>query len=517
MAFRWLVQFELNGRVWRFATTATTVVADGQAVQFAEGLEDPGPLSKILPSGEKLARITISSGDDWPAILESGRWEVEGGPVHLYWWEEGQALEDAVEWMAGQVLDVEWDEQGEPLAFSIWRPAQSWPILHPQARVDESTHPVSGGSYAVADRAMGRSYPLIIGYPGHDESSAAPRPAVPVPVADYNGILAVLLVVADQQIDATTVRAHNVSANTLADLAVSTRADLLGRTYSYVSGGGDLIAGVLADSEWAIGFRDDGSYGGGLVSDGQVVRGLGDVFEYFLTAYTELRIDRGRLEAHRAWLNEFKVDTFINDESTVIEWLEDVIQHMPVRIVEGPEGFWLAPIRYDATRVDASLVLDASVPDINAASRVRRATDDVVNELTVGFCPNRSASAYLQTRILTAEYYRPAGYRYTTDPRIIELGLCKESQDRYGPQPGLIELPHVWHSGTAVAIGRHYLERYARRRDVVTMTAPPGLWRTDIGQVGLLRDPARNMSERTFIVDDVRVGEEEVELDLILL
>ena len=150
-------------------------------------------------------------------------------------------------------------------------------------------------------------------------------------------------------------------------------------------------------------------------------------------------------------------------------------------------------------------------------SNVSASSDEIVNELTISYAPMSDGQGFTQTRILTSKFEKTNTYRVPSDPRLLESLDCKTSQATFGLRPEKIELHSVWDSTTAVAIGEHILKKRATPRHSVSYSVPADYWTVDIGDVGLLTDADIYLSGRLFIVDGIRVGQSEVELDLVLL
>lgn len=520
--YRWLLYFEIAGSPFRYSTESVVISSDDGELFFSQGLGDL-TLGKDYFRQTSLVNISITSNEDWIGIAASSGWLPEGGIARLFWWKEGDTFEKAALWLEGEVSGMAFSQRGEPLSFSIVREGGKFDALNNQAVIDASTQPRSGGSYQIPEKSQGQFYPIIIGYPGWDETISTPRPVVPVPISQHNSSYLHFLAVANGRIDAGTVRAHNVTENYIEDLTVNRVEDLLGREYSELTTNGSMYAsgtGSRGDTEWCVGFSGESGYGGGIVYKNQVLRGASDIVEYMVKTYTDVPIDTGRMNAYRGFINAFKFDTFINEQVDVFDWLEDsILKWIPGRLCESNDGIWIAPIRYDATKKNASLMLDASNREIVRVSNLASVTEEIVNEVVVEFCPNRDASTYLQRRIITDQWER-TGPWYLAPDQDRRLGslIAKASQSIYGVRSQNLQLFSVWDKATAINIGNHALRQSAFPYYRVTYRCPVDpFWKVDIGEIGTLTDEEISLDSALFLVNNVAINESDVELELILL
>lgn len=518
----WLLDLEVGGRVHRYATEAVDVTtASGSTVRYLEGLSAPGlTFGSVAGVDDASVAVEVLGEVDWAEAVADGH-TLDRCPCTLRRWFPGRTLERARIVLRGVSSAPVYGAQGEPLSVSIVRSMrdQTRTIPPSQGVVDDSTWPVTGGGYVSPDRAQGAAYPLVIGAPGGTED-ATPIPCVPVPQVEHpatvgDGVLAWVGGHASQ----VRVRYDGDTPASSTETVTAT-ADLLGRVVQT-----SPTAGSNFDDQGAyyVGFRDDTTFGGGLLYRGELLRGAGSVIEWVLLEHFDGQVDRARMSAARPFLDAFKVDTYINAPVVAWDWLaREILPYLPVELREGPDGVYPAVLRYDLTVRDAVVHLDATdgTGNVSRSSSVAL-VGEPVNELTIDYRPGgESGSRWLARRVLTARSGRPSGVdgSPTTDTRVLVHPLCAASQARYGLRPRRLQLSSVWDTTTALQIGRHILDRDALPRRAVQYTG--GVWleeAIEIGQAVTVTDPDLHLTGAVAMVADLTPGSAETVLDLLIL
>jgi hypothetical protein len=518
----YLLDLVVGGRVYRYATEAVSVTdADGYTYQYDEGLLEPGlSFGSLVGVGDASVAVNVQAeGVDWALLVAEGH-ALDRCPAILRRWYTGLLLERARVVLRGLSASPTYGAQGEPLTVSIVRSMreQSRTIPPVQAVVDETTWPVTvAQAHTVPDNANGATYPLVIGAPGGTED-ATPIPCVPVPQAEFRAASLSTSKVIWLGGDAAKVRLRLASWDPPQELDVVpvSSADLLGRPIEYV-----LPKDSDNDGTYLVGFRDDTTYGGGILWRGDLLRGAGDVIEWVLRTYYDGDVDFGRLGTVRAYLNSWKIDTYINAQVSAWDWLSrEVLPLLPVEMREGTYGIYPALLRYDLTERDAVAHLDATA----GSGRVTRSSSvsivgDVVNEIAVDYRPSAESGAKWLTRtVLTgsASYVALDGTS-TADTRVIRDRLCTESQRRYDVRPLRIQAGAVWDSTTAGLIATHIAARRAWPRRAVQYVGGPWLDDLEVGSCVTLTDPDLHVSGVATLVGDVTPGPGETAVDLLLL
>lgn len=507
----WLLDLEIGGHVYRFATNEVDVMdAAGRTYLYREGLSEPSvSYGSVVGLADVSVTVEVVSDVDWPLVVQSGH-ALDRCPAVLRRWFDGRTLERCRVVLRGLTSAPAYGAVGEPFSISIVRSmreqTRTWPPVN--AVVDETTWPVTGGGWVSPESAQGLAYPVVIGFPGH--GSGDPIAVVPVPQAEHpaaatGGRLVWL------GGDAAQVRVRQVNEGYYT-AAVSTIDDLLGRTVQSAIFDEDFVD----DGKYFIGFSDDPSWGGGILYEGEVLRGVGDVITWVLREFYTGPVDWGRVDVVRPWLNQFKIDTWIDVVTNMWTWLSsEVLPLLPVEMREGPQGIYPALLRFDLTERDAVAHLDATAD----AARVERAgpvslLSDVVNEITLEFQPMDSA-VWRTFRVLTSmeEVARDPDINNRKVPSFI----CSQSQQRYGVVPHSIKAGAVWDSTTAVLTVQHVAARRAWPRRTVRYTGEAWLEEIEIGQAVTLTDPELRIDRAVALVADVTPTGAGTAVDLILL
>lgn len=572
----WLLDLEVGGLVVRLAGEALVVVdAAGTSYEYAAGLADPGiSLGSVVGVGEASVAVIVETPTDW-ALLVSRGYSLDQCPAVLRRWEEGTALERARVVIRGRTSEPVYGAVGDALTFSISRSIRADAREIPGARavVDDTTWPPTGsGSFigGPADNAIGATYPLVIGCPG-GMAGATPYPVVPVPIVEYQGYESSLLTIVIRTAwlggHASAVRVRVVGKDpplatprrtapdpndpfatppaptdgppdeaqfdrnnlALMEDAIGREMHVLTEPYPFFAGEVGPATGWGIDKIY-IGFRDDTTYGGGILTRRrELMRGAGDVIEWVLLDQYTGKVDKGRLAAVRGYLNRWKIDTYINSQTNAWDWLEsEILPLVPVEMREGAEGIYPAVVRYDLTASDARGVVDATPGSGNAsrASSVSLTGDAIANELSIEFRPTGERDAgWLERRILTARprYVTTPGIRPSWDAtteldyRVAGSPLCAVSQARYGVKPLDIKAGAVWDVDTALLTLRMLAARLAWPRRKIRYETVPDLERLEVGDAVLLTDPDLYLDGAVAVVYDSTPGETVCTLDLMVL
>jgi hypothetical protein len=518
----YLLDLVVGGHVYRYATESVEVTdAAGRTFAYAEGLGEPGlTYGSLFGVSDASVSVEVQAEDvDWALIVQRGH-ALDRAPAVLRRWYAGRTLDRARVVLRGLVTSPSYGAKGEPLALTITRSmrAQSRTIPPAQAVVDTSTWPVTGGGYVSPDSIQGAAVPLVIGCPGGTED-ATPIPVVPVPQAEHPAAFGDgRLVWIGGHAGQVRVQHQNADPAVESDETVATIDDVLGRLVQYAPTNG---ASFDDEGAYFLGFRDDATYGGGVLHRGELLRGAGSVIEWALTEHYDGPVDHARVRAVRAYLDQWKIDTYLNSPVSAWDWLaKEILPLLPVEMREGPDGVYPALIRYDLSKRDAVAHLDATA----GSGRVTRAspvtlTGDIANEVTIEYRPSaETGSKWLARRIITAQAGAVSGDDASDvdDERVIGSYLCAESQRRYGVIPVRIQATAVWDTSTAVLVARHVVARRAWPRRAVRYTGGPWLEDIEIGSAVLLTDPDLHLAEELAVVVDVQPGPESA-VDLVVL
>jgi hypothetical protein len=179
----WLVDLDIGGRTYRFATEACVVSdAHGEAHVYREGLADPSvAYGATYGSGEVSIGVQIDSDEDWARVVADGH-ALDRRPAVLRRWVPATASERARVVLRGLTASPRWGAAGEALSITIVRSpsTQTATAPGPQEAVTSTTWPDA------AEVAVGLPYTIVIGAPGGTEA-AVPIPVVPVPQVVWSG------------------------------------------------------------------------------------------------------------------------------------------------------------------------------------------------------------------------------------------------------------------------------------------------------------------------------------------
>ncbi len=550
---KWLLELDVGGRVERFAERAIILqTADGTVVKYREGLSPIEMRTSSREVAELSSAIEISAEDiegiggplsisgGWAGLIAAG-WQLERQPARLLRWKPGTALEQATVVIDGVVEEVEWGAQLEPLEFSLVRAPlrQSFEAVDTQAVIDDTTWPVRA-LYLLDDKVIGRFYPTIFGIPG-SRATVQPislqRAVVPVYLVEDNqtGSTPVQrdsrMQICDGVIQATSVRIWDYSGDTPShDIRPLFNAvDGHGRTVTMCDFNTPVTLTHAPGRPYYAAFAPltgTNTLGGGVLRDdgSGLVRGMGEVIRYLLERRSDLRIDVSRMEAERAQLDAWLIDTYINEPVNVWEWIEEALFPLaPIRVVEGRNGLFIRLMRYRATQVDATRYLTvegAKGGRLQRLSRPRtRGFESVFNRFTMDFQPDRQGGGYWARRIYDAN-------PDASDSRVIANFRCAYSQRRFerpgkpgsGVRSTSLTSSHVWDLNTALLTLEYKALEHALPSLNYSLQGPSSLeTELEVGDVTILNDREVGLVDRVALVDRLTFGGGDTRVDLIVL
>jgi hypothetical protein len=507
----WLVELDIGGRVFRFASDVVDVVrADGTTVAFRAGLA-------ALAASRSASSIAVTvAGEDW-ARLEAEGVDIASGRATLYRWFEGQNLNDAEVIRTGRVDRPEYGPTPEPLTFSIVEIDWNDKTIVPSAEmvIDETTWDPAA-PYEVEEGAVGAAYPLPIGFPGWDRLIGgvvlSHFPATPAYLVEYNEGTAYWFaskcLIGGDGLEAASVILYDLSDNIYEQRQVKYTTDGRGRRVPYVDFQGTSTLRPWTGHAYAVAFLDHTGYGGALKWRGEVVRKAGDLLVYLLTENlfstdrrVKARIDVGSQEAQRTYFNRWNIDGVIAEGTDVLSWIRaHLMAILPMKEVQGPNGLYFAAWRYDATPADVVMTIDLD-RGAELVGRVRD-TGAVFNEFTLKYRKNATGD-YLSQRVLTAE-------ADAADATVRGSYLCRVSQERELARTGVsgvrsksVSSDVIWDHATAALT----LEVWALRDAIPGLAATiQGGTQLEVlrrGDVVALTSDGMYWTERLAIVEDI--------------
>lgn len=481
----WLLDFTLGGRPWRFATREVSVLSReaGQAVVYRAGLSG---LDFTLQAETASVQVRAADPHAWAKSRRS-LGPLAGRPFRLWRWYEG-LLEDGLLALQGTVEAAGWGDSGDPSALSLTlrRDLQglSFPVPDPQARVDSSTWPVRP-LYPTDENVQGAAYPVIIGFPGSQgslSSTAAPRPTTPGLLVEGLAHPTSVLLVADRRVHATTVRVWDISATPpeSEDRTVQYTEDKLGREIAYVDFVASSFTAPAAEGhEYLVAWDRRPAYGGGILWDGEPVRGLGDLLLWGAATLSRARYDTAEMEARRAALNRHTIDTVINDPTLWEDWLRgNILDLYELEPVHSPRGLYYRQRVYvtDPTKVRARLTASPGGSGWRVVRQgpVQDVQDEIVNEITVEYDPAAMSSSSFRRRV-TVGPIQGAYERGTVDTRHGAALACRVSRTLYELRPRTWQTVTTSDPSAALLLAQLKAQRHALPAQLVRYRGGPEL------------------------------------------
>ncbi len=515
----WIVELFVGGVQFRFGTVPVEITTgSGDSVKFAEGLDELTQGLSSEGSPDFSIALSVDAGEDWTKII--GRHNViERSPAILRRVFTDQTLPEARIVIEGTIEGFAYGEINERIQFNIVRRSrtQSRMLPSPGMVADETTWPVNVGKI-LDESIVGAFYPIIIGSPGIPEipnvaiNSLAATEALLVESGNPDP----WLLIAGHKVAATEVRIYDYTepgAVPSALRTVQTTRDLVGREISYV----DMQASGITMEEGRI-YYTGWSVDGGLINPkgGGSLRGAGDVIEWMIQTWTDIKIDNARFAGVKERLNAYKIDTYLNTPWDPMAWLNaEVFPLLPVEPRQGEDGLYWYMRRWDATENDAIARLDADQGQIQRESLVTTESAQVVNEVSVLFGPDRNTGRATFRTIIGAQDQTRANDEIeaglvTTDSRMVAGYQAALSQSNFGRQPIEIQANSIWDRSTAVLIGRDIIAEQALPRRFIEYSGGTDLESFNIGDIIILNDTKIQLLDVVAQILDITVGGADV-------
>lgn len=433
-------------------------------------------------------------------------------PASLALWTEGDDYALRRGLVGGYVLDPEFGEQGEPVAFSIGPTAAALGAL-----VIPTTHRVYPGTFATATALqldhvdLLVSYPRIYGRPGWISATEWVTGSQLVWFAygtsgtDYVAILAghqvgqtYVMLSGDTNVAGEQFAVHHTVDGLGQQVAVIAKyADFpaAGALNTFVDAAGQTVYGILYDAftnpvigapktvfvAWTSPDADDtgglSPLAGDLILD--------------LLQRAGIAVDFGRFAAAAALLRGYRFDCVIDDpEALAVAWLqENVYPLLPISMASGADGDYPIVWRFDASAEDATVRLDADAdPRISRAGKLKDAASKVANAFSIQYRYSVRTDSYDATVTRDA----------TTCP------YCAASQARYGRIEKALKTRNVYDEATATAMLGWMARAYTSPSRRVGYLVPSE-YRLHEGQIAMLTDSRVSYADRLCLVEQVEV------------
>ncbi len=487
----WLLDLDLGGTAFRFATQAASVTEGSATLVYRAGLTAPTvDFGADGPSGRSVALELHATPDGYSAWVDVPhiRQMLEAGTATLRRWKTGTDRRQARVMASGSLASPSVARGNKPLVLSLESPPweDGTRIIAPSHMVSTDTYPTpsakTGSSCEVDPQVYGAYPPVVIGYPG-DRTSLGSARTTPTETAvqgppsglaftrtsawaelgEGSPALKVELNVGVWQWwDRSAIACHPVAATHVIiwdqsdqrwDLfPVSYQLNGLGQTFAYVdyTAASKIWLRTVPNHElWCVWIPE---YGGGLRSDrGGTMEGLGEVLGWMLAKMrspTALASQRGERPA----LDEFKLACYVNTDITVWEWVsQEVLEVFPVVWVETDEGGYLR--HWNLTPGAPPVArLDTSTQPIEVASDLLCDTGDIANFLTLRYAYGPDG---VHKSITLAAEDGPSGSNQHRHP------ACQRSEAQHGRIAKTWESRIVKDGATARRLLNHLARKHA--------------------------------------------------------
>jgi len=455
----WIVSLDFGGRTWRVSQAPFSIESteSGRWLSISAGLDTAeaqltAPWMGTAPEQRSIS-LELSIPELDVGMLLARGYELDGAPVEVALWREGDQWEDRLQILRGQITSYEWGAKGETLAIEAEETVDldRGVLPPPGAVVSPTTWP------SALDDQMGTPYPWILGAPGHNGSPASPA----IYLVDARVGVRLLLLVAGHEVTAVSVRIYD--GTSYESFPVEHIADGAGRIVAVVDLA--LASAIVVDSSlsYSVAWL---AHGGLRGSSGGDALGAGSIMEAVL-AYSTLPIDRGSLAAARSYLDAWKIGAYIVEPISPMEWVADaLLPLLPVAMLTGPSGWRIVPTPLEPTQARTISTLTAS-QSIRREGRVRRiGRDEVANRVELLYGIETGDGEPRSSAVVGPTWDGVEHPALST----------RLSAQIYGIQPRSEETVAVYDDSTAMRIARHIASIYAYPRDALTYTGQQLQW-----------------------------------------
>lgn len=526
---RLLLTLSFGSRVVRLTDGERVDVARSRATDpalaYMPGLSVSGSVDRLLvfaSSGvnERSVSVDAQLPFDPSAEMERGRWPTTCELAQLY---PGQTWEERRVLIEGLATSVQVGSNGGSISLAVRESPgdDTGQMLNEGSVVSANTFPRTdagrgtayvGANERINEDILGAYLPVVIGEPGNgatveiagnvNDSPVNAWPGLYVEITDSNVTTTDhVIAVAQHPMAASTVNVVNITEGKSWTGTVQTGIDKLGQAFSFVNPPSNSdIPTQDATELWC---RAIAGSGGILDPFGVgALRRVDHVIRWALSK-TTIRIDQrqiGRLEALRG----YKIDGYINEPVGAWEWLSrEILPLLPVSVVYGPGGLYIAPFDPDAPASMAVAHIEHGRNADRITPRTYTGSDEIVNEAAIEFGLNARTGVYAQRR--------KVGGRLTEADSLSDYVTsdlwAQRSQSHYGRLPQeTIQTAYIYDSSTALAV----LSWQIRHRSLPRMRVGYQLVRSldylRPGDLVTVTDSAQSWSSRVMHVEGVSLA-----------
>jgi hypothetical protein len=486
------VDFEYAGKLHRYSTNHVVIPSSDGVLEYLPTIRDFDYVDSADVLAVDVEANIVSMGIvfqdiDVLKVMSEGQ-ILEGVTAEFFYVliKNGQCIntyEKRVVLYTGQIQEPVYGDPSDIdnfVAFSI----ESQPYTSENLLLDESLIIDNRFANPDADTATGKPYPVVFGSPASSPNIYT-LPAYCIKKYDSHSAH---MMIAGHRVESTTATIQDDSFNT-ATKSILIDDDGKGNVYSYIElVPADNVAipgtSTSGDSrEWWIRLNAGGyinTYG-----DGDLTRG-GDICRWALHRSGQ-RIDDGEWANLSVLLNQYSFAGYINDaEVTAFEWLNgSILPYLPVTMQMGANG-----IRPVITELWA-LTHVASVYSIEVGDdkqcqqsspvQTLRNTADLANDISLKYAKRGHDQAMSKTKT-------------------VQSNLAKQSQNRYGRRPRVIEADYIYDNGTASKVVMDKIRALSTPLQTVDIDAPSELGWLQVGNVIDVSIPRVHLSSRKMMV-----------------
>ena len=523
---RWLLELDYPGGMLRVADQEAEVSSDDGTLVYQSGL-DPLDLSLQEDLNEISVTITIPDVDLVRAL--SRGYVLERMSAELSRWYEGETYERRRVVLTGVILGITFGAPGAigkitgtltQTSTSLGNPIVSLKVTKEDMDVGFVASGLGDPLVSSDCPSLGLYIPKIIGYPTGKAVPALELSMTEQTITDSKNPR---WVIASHAIEADGVYIYTDRDVELLDGSGTTgygepitRTTDLGTTTQIVLTAASPFADdqVNTGGSFFVGFSK--ATGGGMLNPYRsgALLGLSDVLRTLYAESSGRKVDHGRFESYAAELNAIEVSTFINEPTTVDEWVKSHILSIPypVRIIEGPKGLYARRRTYRPEAEDAVAVL--STAGLGGSIAVSRQTGlepervDVYNRIQVNYKPHAAGNTFAATIEISPTFYDFNETATAVSNAFNQMThICEVSANLFGERLGVFDLRDCYDPTTATIIAAELLFRHALPRYQVTYEGGRDLESLEVGDVVLLTDDELEFTERVCTVEDVLYGQ----------
>jgi len=497
--WRWVLVFEYAGQTHYMGTESWDLRVGSQTVAVVPGmLEAPDVEEAIDLWVTDAPRASVALALMFPfnvGQLVSRGYMLDGVRGELAQVYVGGTWEERRTVLVGTFVDPEYGGEDEPITLSLEENVLDDTGTFPDELVTfnrtewDAAGVVKAGAFPTPEESNGRVFPFVVGTPGAGVTAGS-HTFVLYSYVVAGPVIHAVYAIAGHQVEASTVTLRDDEGNT--QVANIEHVTVNGRRIAVAD---HVVSGTFPASQNLAVIWDNG---GGLPG----VNRAGEVMQYALERSTA-RVDYQSLLTARAVLDDYRIDTYIDEPVTLSEWLlQSVLEVLPVSMVSGPRGVYPQVWEWTASSTDASMSIDTSVEtDVTRVSRVAyEGRSDVSNAGTFRYRVNP----------LTDEYARSISY--TGDPTSVSNiwtdDVLRRSYGQFG------RIVRDWESGiisdeaTAARVAAWRSRRYALPTRTVQYALPPRYGSIRRGDILSLTDADVGFDNDVALVQSIRWTED---------